>query len=253
MVTATSLMATPPFVQREAARADDHVAIEVLGAQADGAGDRHLAAQLGLVHRAARIELHAAGRPTGARAGWPRPGTAAPAPGPGGRTAGRDALAVQAPLDDQVAAVGLEVRLVEHDAVAAHADVQRAGRLDADAADGDLAVRPFDGARHRQPQLGQQHVQGSGRPGSTSTVTRPLMMPRASPNATSSGPAPRSRRAGSRARRERAGPWAPAPPARRCRSDRTTGRGRRRPARGSGPTGVGDSVSWPAPAGRRAR
>ena len=111
------------FVQREAAGADDHVAIEVLGAQADGAGDRHLAAQLGLVHRSAGLELDAqvAGqalqRAGGAQERLHQLQVQVP-----GQHAG-DALAVHAPLDDQVAALGLQVGLVEHDAVAAHADV----------------------------------------------------------------------------------------------------------------------------------
>ena len=58
-VTATSWTPTPLGVQREPSRADDDVAVEVLRAQADGVGDRHLAAHVGLVQRAARLQLDA--------------------------------------------------------------------------------------------------------------------------------------------------------------------------------------------------
>ena len=88
----------------------------------------------------------------------------------------------------------------------------------------------------------------SGRAGSTSTVTRPLTMPRASPNATSSGA-----RASISTRRKSTSAW-------RCgalRSERSLGvdvetieqaavngdAGRAPP----GPTRVGVSARWPAP------
>ena len=47
------------LIERELARPDHHVAIEVPGAEADGVGDRHLPPQVRLVQRAARLQLDA--------------------------------------------------------------------------------------------------------------------------------------------------------------------------------------------------
>ena len=119
----------------------------------------HLAAQVRLVQRAAGLQLHVQAAvhllDRAGRAQERLQQLQVEVPG----QVARDRLAVQPPGDDQIAAVGLEVRLVEHDALAVDADVQRARRLDPHALDGRLAVRALDGARHRQPQLGQQEVQ----------------------------------------------------------------------------------------------
>ena len=158
-VTARSWTPTPPGVEREPSRADDDVAVEVLRAQADGVGDRHLAAQVGLVQRAARLQLDAqiAGHPL-ERAAAPRNGCSS------SRSRWPDrlpeiALPSSRPATTRSPPSVLKCASSSTIRVAVDADVQRARRLDAHALDGGLAVRALDGAGDRQPQLGQQDVQ----------------------------------------------------------------------------------------------
>ena len=187
-VTARSWTPTPPLIQREPARADDDVAVEVLRAQADGVGDRHLAAQVGLVQRAARLQLDAqiAGQPL-ERAGGAEE-RLQQLEVQVARQAARDRLAVQPPGDDQIAAVGLEVRLVEHRS-RSPLTLTCSGRA-ASTRTRWTVVSPFAPSTARATDShssGSSTSSASGRAGSMSTVTRPLTMPRASPNATSSG------------------------------------------------------------------
>ena len=138
----------------------DDVAVEVLRAQADGRW-RWSPRRAGPACPACRRALSSTFRsPAAARAGWRRPGTAAAAPGPGARTACPTiALPSSRPATTRSPPSVLKCASSSMTRSPLHADVQRARRLDAHALDGRLAVRALDGARHRQPQLGQQHVQ----------------------------------------------------------------------------------------------
>ena len=115
MVMARSCTATPPWSSANLPEPMTTSRSKSLRAQADGVGDRHLAAQVGLVQRAARLQLDAqvAVQPLDRAGGAQERLQQLQVQVPG--QIARDRLAVQPPGDDQIAAVGLEVRLVEHD------------------------------------------------------------------------------------------------------------------------------------------
>ena len=237
------------LIERELARPDDDVAIEVLRAQADGVGDRHLAAQVGLVERAARLQLHVQVAGAAARPGWPRPGTAAAAPGRGARTG-----CPRSPCRPGVPATTRSppsvLKCASSSTTRSPLTLTCSGRA-ASTRTRWTVVSPFAPSTARATDShssGSSRSSASGRAGSMSTLTRPLTMPRASPNATSSGAsASISTWRKSTSACDGRGPWAPAPPARRRRSDRTAGREWRRPGSRPGPTCVGVSARCPAP------
>ena len=91
----------------------------------------------------------------------------------------RDGASVEPPRDPQIAAVGGEVRFVEHDVLAGDVDVHRARRLDRTRC---MVVSPFGPSTARaidSHSSGKRTSSARGCPGSKSTATRPLATPRA--------------------------------------------------------------------------
>ena len=229
------------LIERELARADDHVAIEVLGAQADGVGDRP-SRRAGRACPACRAPAARTFRPPCSRS----TGLAAPRNGcSSSRSRCPDRLPEIALPSSRPATTRSPpsvLKCASSSTTRSPLTLTCSGRA-ASTRTRWTVVSPFAPSTARATDShssGSRTSSASGRAGSMSTRDAAADdAARVAERRPARARAPRSRRGGSRPRRERAGPWAPAPPARRRRSDRTAGRGRRRRATPVGPTGVG--------------